>query len=263
MISRVLFYRAIIFAHFLVFVLVFLPTQLAAQIFTYSGPNLPLIGSTPGETGSSFQCPATAGSITGLVTPAASGFGWHATLSILGVTGPAQANVSFSNGQVTSATLTAIAPFPPVSIDGSLASILDAVSVNTTVSDGSQLCADSTVFIEQQGAVCVYNAPSCGTWGGSQTPVPVNFGGGSSHPSDPGPLPSSPANPAAPDYTKPDYTNNRTGCPANATDPRIMALCGNPINAATGNKFQVETDFTGDLIPSLRLPATTTASTIA
>src|SRR4029077_16173305 len=33
--------------------------------------------------------------------------------------------------------------------------------------------------------------------------------------------------------------------PAPVPDPAPNALCGNPVNAATGNKFQTETDFTG------------------
>ena len=48
-------------------------------------------------------------------------------------------------------------------------------------------------------------------------------------PSDPGNSQSSPANPDVP-----------------SDDPTPCAFCGNPINVATGSKFQIETDFTAD-----------------
>jgi RHS repeat-associated protein len=42
-------------------------------------------------------------------------------------------------------------------------------------------------------------------------------------------------------------------CSSHATDPTPNAFCGNPINAATGNKFQVERDFTGAPVTGLAL----------
>jgi RHS repeat-associated protein len=62
--------------------------------------------------------------------------------------------------------------------------------------------------------------------------------GNSSLPPPPDVLPSSPANPSGPVYA------NASGC---------GAIGGNPINTATGNKFQVETDFVGASCTGLAL----------
>lgn len=63
--------------------------------------------------------------------------------------------------------------------------------------------------------------------------------------------PTPPPNPAgnSPNTPGPDDVNasdpNLGNCLSRGIDPVPNSMCGNPINAATGNKFQAETDFVG------------------
>lgn len=69
--------------------------------------------------------------------------------------------------------------------------------------------------------------------------------GGPCPPSTPDTLQSSPANPSA-------GGASRCGC-NQSSDPILTADVGEPINAATGNMFQVETDFVGTSCTGLAL----------
>ena len=97
------------------------------------------------------------------------------------------------------------------------------------------------------GFFCDYTTTEQGTWSGGTVQAPQKDIGKPSAPTEPQDLPSSSANPTA-------LTQNT--CPGNnatdpipnlgnsAADPAPNALCGNPIDSATGNKLQTETDFT-------------------
>lgn len=79
-----------------------------------------------------------------------------------------------------------------------------------------------------------------GTWSTSspiQTRLPKTLG-----------APSAPGNPGANSGGTPNAavpTGSFNGCPTSADSGVTRCMEGNPINAATGNKFQVETDFVG------------------
>ncbi|MGH6812103.1 MAG: DUF6531 domain-containing protein, partial [Methylocella sp.] len=84
-------------------------------------------------------------------------------------------------------------------------------------------------FYEQQSVTSGFS------WSGAISFASPKTLGLTSAPVDPENLPSSPANPTS---------NLRCGS-ANPTDPAVSCQVGDPINAATGNKLQTETDFAG------------------
>jgi len=206
--------------------------QTIGSTYTYVSPAIPLSPTV----GQPLQCPATV-SFTATITldtatstlnlNCFNSHDWACVYEYL-VSGTAYA------GSLGTASMSGYADAGGGQIGGYIISGQSpsyAVSLNSV--------ADTILRYTAPG--CYYNIDSIsgaalGTWsagsggGGGATPIPAQtFGNVSVPPVGPEDLPSSAANPS----------------PAAETTPSPDCNCGNPINTATGNKFETETDFTG------------------
>lgn len=197
------------------------------QVYSYVGqPLTELNGSNP-------NCPGTAGSVTAtlIYQPnyiyAGQISGGGLSFYPLQVTGA----FDIQNGQVLAMDIEGQSPGNPndafVSSDYSLSPLAGADLVWITDYNGLQSC--------------FYESNSLGVWSSVpayQSQYPKTLG-----------APTPPPNPVGdtPGNQNPTGANpvNNGACVSQGTDPVPNASCGNPINAATGNKFQPETDFVG------------------
>lgn len=108
--------------------------------------------------------------------------------------------------------------------------------------DFDRFQVSGTVKINEQAAVGTLIATAAGV-SGPPPKVGKNLGG-PCPPVTPDVLQSSPANPS---------TDGMSTCGCPGSDPVPTTAVGNPINAATGNKFQVDTDFTAASCTGLAL----------
>lgn len=189
------------------------------------------------------QCPSSIGKIDiTLTTPNINGHP-NAVFSILGVEIPEGWSggpvydwyTTGTDGHIAATDLVGFG-LGPSSIDGNPSTLY----VEESYSDGTVTPNagnnNYVLILPSYGDECSYQSSSSGTWSGAYTTSSPKAIGYPSTPIQPNELPNSPANPTTP---------NQNSCPGNSSDPEPNAICGNPINAATGNKFEIETDFTG------------------
>jgi RHS repeat-associated protein len=188
------------------------------QIYSYSGAALI-------QSGGPQSCPGSVGSVTATIlyggTPSVfsgevRGGGYDfAASSING--GP-------SGGHINS-----------ISMSGGIGT----ANVNTSYAPPNGV--DSVNFV-LNGSWCNYTSNQPGTWSSVpafQTQLGKTLGAPTLPPNPAGPSPVTPTGPAA------DTNNNFGACASQGPDPVPNAMCGEPINAATGNNFQAQTDFIG------------------
>ena len=191
-----------------------LDAQALTLTYNYVGPQLtvPSVNNPP-------QCPASIGGIT--ITATSLGYGDYSyTITAFGVSVQDKYGIITlgTNGEVIESS---------AALSGRLGastvvSMYEAYHLNLNWDDVTiyGYLASLPPTSENgngMGFDCDYTTTEQGTWSGGTVQTPQK------------------------DIGKPSQNT----CPGNnATDPVLNALCGNPINAATGNKLQIETDFT-------------------
>ena len=206
----------------------FVPHTVAAQTYTYVGQPLP-----SGSSG----CPASVGNITATLDQL-QGHAQAIAVTALGIAMPGSGYYSdVTNGQLS------------WSIQGSAFSsiyqtMLAQSNFNVGVPNG-----DILTFNFAGGVLCQYVSQAAGTWSGAMFAGPIQTLGMSAPPSGPESLPPSPVTPipAIGHSVSGGCSDPQSPTPQQALPPAplVSAMCGNPINAATGNKFEAETDFIG------------------
>lgn len=195
--------------------------QASFQIFTYTGEPFNNVSPAPP------RCPAPFGNLTATVIYSNDVISGQLSAGPASNLGPTQiTEFSVYNGQVSLAAIGRGGPQGGVSTDWDAGPQGDIASFSSN------------------GSNCeFYTYPVGGSWSSVpvfQTQAPQTLGAPQRLPNPNGETPSVP-NPTTPISAD----ANGDSCASHGTDPTPNAMCGNPINAATGNKFQTETDFVG------------------
>ena len=206
-----------------------LPTIGAAQVvtYTYAGATLNLVQPAPDN------CPPTLGNVTATATlnrsqnPILGSYTLTANGATLqGGLGDNPNSFIFQiapDGHIVSAQVVAVNGQTGPAVPAAPEEIESFYNVPGRIGD-----VVYQAFAPSFAALCVYVSSANGVW--SSGPSANNLGGPTT-PWSPATPPSSPANPPGQPVSNPVFLS--CGCRE-----------GNPISAATGNKFQVETDFT-------------------
>lgn len=205
--------------------------------YNYTGSALSFVQ----DQSSGTSCPMSVGNVTLVFTPSAN----TGTCSVNGYSepinnvGPWQVNPQTQ--AVTNSMLQCNAPPPAdgsctITIFGGGCYGVHAIQSQFIASPASGFDQFVLVIPPSSGsgqATCVYQSNVPGTWSGPTFALSAKMWGDDCTSMEPEDQPSSPADPAV------------TSVSGSLLTPIPNTSCGNPINVANGNKFQVEVDFTG------------------